>query len=112
MNKYIIQSVAALVFLTLLFAGNAWASVDDSLSYRTHDDTSIFDDVRLHAGVEFLNSFQDVLTSPGVRERGGIKVFDLNFGVDLFSVNWIAEGHLISYPEAPLTTSRISSNGF
>jgi opacity protein-like surface antigen len=76
-----------------------------------HED-SVFDDVRLHAGVAYLTSFQDVPTGNGTRERGGLNGFDLNFGIDLFSPNWIAEGHVMNFPEASIGSSRVSSNGF
>ncbi|MDZ4676166.1 MAG: hypothetical protein SGI74_01545 [Oligoflexia bacterium] len=78
----------------------------------TEDTESVFDEVRIHAGVAFVNSFQDFAIAPGVRERGGIKGFDLNFGVDLFSDHWLAEGHIINFPESGISDTRISSNGF
>src|SRR5947209_4504950 len=101
-----------IVCVTFALPAKTFAYADSTLTYSTYDDHSIFDDVRLHAGVAFMNSFQDVLTSSGVRERGGLKGFDLNFGADLFSEHWIAEGHLISYPEALLSSSRVAANGF
>jgi opacity protein-like surface antigen len=73
---------------------------------------SVFDEVRIHAGAAFVNSFQDYVIAPGIRERGGIKGFDLNFGVDLFSEHWQAEGHLVNFPETGVSDTRISSNGF
>ncbi|MCC6278566.1 MAG: hypothetical protein IT289_11690 [Oligoflexia bacterium] len=107
----------------ILGSSQAWAapSLDDDLyspqisskkKSSSDDDLSIFDDVRLHAGVAYLTSFQEIPLGPGVRERGGINGFDLNFGIDLFSQHWIAEGHVMNFPETSLGDSRVSSNGF
>lgn len=76
------------------------------------DDHSIFDEVRLHVGAAFLTSLQNFDSYPGNRESAGLRGFDLNFGADLFSANWMAEGHLINFPETSVGSSKLAANGF
>jgi len=117
--------ILGVVFMLLSLEYRANALADDSkdeylpipeLNYQNPakqtDDYSIFDEVRLHAGAAFINSFQDFMIAPGVRERGGVKGVQINFGVDLFSTNWMIEGDLVNIPETAIGDTRISSNGF
>ena len=117
--------LSALIFFSALGGANVLAEDQGKeeylpipeLSYPTQkkavdDDYSIFDDVRLHAGAAFINSFQDYLIAPGVRERGGVRGVQINFGVDLFSEHWIVEGDLVSIPQSPIDDTTISENGF
>lgn len=76
------------------------------------DESSILDDVRLHGGLTFISSFQEFALTESRRERGGVRGFALNFGIDLFSPRWIAQGVLVSYPESTVGEAKISSNGF
>jgi opacity protein-like surface antigen len=87
-------------------------SVRRSIASQSVDDTSAFDECRIHGGVSLINSFQDYSIAAGIRERGGIRGFDLNLGIDLFSPHWIAEGEIIALPESQINDTRLSSNGF
>lgn len=78
----------------------------------TDDNSSIFDDVRLHAGAAFIDSFQDFKIAPGIRQRGAVSGAQLNFGVDLFDTHWIVEGDLVNIPQTAVGDTRLSTNGF
>jgi len=85
------------------------------LNYHPPKDTnnpSIFDEVRLHAGAAFLNSYQNVPIGQGQRVQGGMRGIQFNFGIDLFNPKWILQGALFSLPQATLGNAQISSNGF
>lgn len=58
--------------------------------------TSSFDDVRLHAGIGYVNSFMNIATNKQNfnRHASGIQ---LSMGMDLFSPNWFAEGVFRNY---------------
>lgn len=58
--------------------------------------TSSFDDVRLHAGIGYVNSFMNIATNKKNfnRHASGIQ---LSMGMDLFSPNWYAEGVFRNY---------------
>ncbi len=96
----------------------ALASTEDDYTPTTRasinreDETSIFDETRIHGGVALLQSYQDFMIAPGMRERGGIRGFELSLGVDLFSQNWIAEGVVMSFPEASIADTTMSANAF
>ena len=89
-----------------------YVPIPELTTQKPVDDESVFDDVRLHGDISFLNSYQDIQIAQGIRERGGLKGFALGFGVDLFSQHWIAEGVLVNFPESQLGDARVSSNGF
>ena len=76
------------------------------------ENTSIFDEVRLHAGAAFLNSYQNVPIGQGQRATGGIRGMEFNFGVDLFNPKWILQGALFSLPQQNINGAQVSSNGF
>jgi hypothetical protein len=85
------------------------------LNYHPPKDTesnSIFDEVRLHAGAAFLNSYQNVPIGQGQRATGGARGMQFNFGVDLFNPKWILQGSLFSLPQQNINGAQISSNGF
>lgn len=79
---------------------------------KVEDDSSIFDDVRLHAGAAFIDSFQSYTIGKGIRQSGALGGIDLNFGVDLFSEHWIVEGDLVNLPQTVIGDTKVSSNGF
>jgi hypothetical protein len=119
MMKATLSIAAMVLLLTVSAAQGASRTGGDYEGYTgipeldyPADDYSIFDEVRLHVGASFLNSLQEIMTSPGSKESVGLRGFDLNFGVDLFSINWIAEGHLINFPETSLGDTRVATNGF
>ncbi len=72
---------------------------------------AMFDEVRIHTGITYVSSFQELINR-GSRERGGTRGISLHFGIDLFSENWIAEGVLVSFPEADWGAAKVASNGF
>jgi hypothetical protein len=82
------------------------------VSQPIDDGTSIFDEVRLHGGVALVHSYQDFLAGPGIRERGGTRGVEINFGADIFSENWIAEGSVYTFPESQISDVRLATNGF
>ena len=57
---------------------------------------SSFDDVRLHAGIGYTNSFTNISTKEDniTRHANGIQ---LSVGMDLFSSNWYSEGVFRNY---------------
>jgi hypothetical protein len=110
-----------LIIITLLSTQITRAATSGSLDYdgytstnraSVEEDTNIFDETRFHGGVGLLQSYQDVNVGNGKRERGGIRGFELNVGVDLFSPSWIAQGILTFLPENALGESSLSSNAF
>ncbi len=76
------------------------------------DNSSIFDEVRLHAGAAFLTSYQNVPLGQSQRVEGTMRGLQINFGVDLFSPKWILQGALFTLPQTSLGGAQISSNGF
>ena len=80
--------------------------------FHLEEEPSVLDECRIHGGLSLMNSFQDFAVSQGIRERGGIKGFQLNLGIDLFSIHWIAEGDLLYFPESQVGSTRLSSNSF
>ncbi|KYG60381.1 hypothetical protein [Bdellovibrio bacteriovorus] len=58
--------------------------------------TSSFDDVRLHAGIGYVNTFTNIATQNKNfnRHASGIQ---LSMGMDLFSPNWYSEGVFRNY---------------
>lgn len=62
----------------------------------TQSSSSSFDDVRLHAGIGYINSFTNISTHSQNfnRHANGIQ---LSLGMDLFSPNWYSEGVFKNY---------------
>lgn len=116
MKKTLLLLIAGLTWTISLHA-DEWSS-DQSTWFpelsrkKQTDPLSIFDDVRLHGGISFLSSLQEMQINSDNRIRGGVRGFGITFGVDLFSRNWIAEGVLVNFPESPIDNYRVSSNGF
>jgi hypothetical protein len=122
----------SILVLLLISSAQGFASVSDSstsseggseehyapipeLNYvapKAVNNSSMFDEVRLHAGAAFIDSFQNIGIGNGQRVSGGVQGAEVNFGADLFSQNWILEGALFSIPQTTLGTAQISSNGF
>lgn len=52
--------------------------------------SSSFDDIKIHAGIGYINSFADIKTSAGTlrRHQNGLQ---LAVGMELFSTNWYSE---------------------
>lgn len=119
--------LVTLLILSSLIAANSLAATTPGAEEEEHyapipelnyhppkdtDNTSIFDEVRLHAGAAFLNSYQNVPIGQGQRATGGVRGMQFNFGVDLFNPKWILQGSLFSLPQQPINGANISSNGF
>ncbi len=79
---------------------------------KVQNESSIFDDTRVHVNVGLLESFQSYDIAPGIREQGGIRGFQLGVGVDLFSPNWIAQGVIMNFPATGVDDTTLSSNAF
>ncbi|MNJ98536.1 hypothetical protein D3C87_163030 [compost metagenome] len=103
----------ALVSLSLLSApALVWAAQDSSYEEVSYDDllnelsakqkkitkesASSFDDVRLHAGIGYVNAFTNLATNNKNfnRHASGIQ---LSLGMDLFSPQWYSEGVFRNY---------------
>lgn len=65
-------------------------------SHLNKNQNNSFDDVRLHAGVGYANSFMNIATQKQNfnRHASGIQ---LSLGMDLFSPNWYSEGVFRNY---------------
>jgi hypothetical protein len=108
-----------LIYILILSASlPSLAATDYSDSFESQTRTTyeergnIFDETRFHGGVALIQSFQDLQIAPGQRERGGIRGFEINVGVDLFSQNWIAQGVLTFFPESNINNTTLTSNSF
>jgi hypothetical protein len=121
MRFYSLSLIFSLVFITLSFSGAKSLAAEEEyapipeLNYnppKEKDTSSMFDDVRLHAGAAFLNSYQNVPLNQTQRAEGGMRGVQFNFGVDLFNPKWILQGALFSLPQATLGNAQVSSNGF
>lgn len=73
--------------------------------------TSSFDDVRLHAGIGYVNSFSNISTNNKNfnRHANGIQ---LSLGMDLFSSNWYSEGVFRNYGITSFGTEELSLKEF
>lgn len=89
-------------------------SYDDllqKLSSKTKNTTaqsfSAFDDISIHAGVGYINSFADIKTNDGTlrRHQNGMQ---LAIGMDLFSPNWYSEAGFKNFGVTTGTTDEIS----
>lgn len=60
-------------------------------SNLTHKETSSFDEIRLHAGIGYTNSFTNIATQKQNFNRHATGI-QLSIGMDLFSPNWYSEG--------------------
>lgn len=104
---------AVLVSFSLALAPSlVWAAQDGSYEEVSYDDlvnelnakqkritnesVSAFDDVRLHAGIGYVNAFTSLSANSKNygRHASGIQ---LSLGMDLFSENWYAEGIFRNY---------------
>jgi len=107
-----------LLVLACILSLSVIAKADDedlapqnSVSLRDQD-TSVFDETRIHLGISLVDSMQDYLIAPGVREKGTLRGFELGLGVDLFSPEWIAEGIISTFPQDSISDTNLSLSGF
>lgn len=65
-------------------------------TYKQQQTASEFDNVRLHAGIGYINSFMNVVPagSEVTEHSSGIQ---LSLGIDLFSPHWYSEGVFKNY---------------
>ena len=64
-----------------------------------------FKNVKIHGGVGFVSSYISLQPPQGGRISGFLKGFEANFGIDLFTPNWVAEGAVRSFSEARIKSS-------
>lgn len=60
-------------------------------SNLTQKQSSSFDEIRLHAGIGYTNSFTNIVTQKQSFNRHATGI-QLSMGMDLFSPNWYSEG--------------------
>ncbi len=56
-----------------------------------------FDHILIHTGVGLATTYVFLSPESGPRVYGFMRGFEVNFGIDLFSRNWMAEGSLRSF---------------
>lgn len=64
-----------------------------------------FDLAKIHLGFAMLSSYSNFQTANGKGESGLLTGFELSFGIDLFSPNWMALGSIRSYSSEKLGES-------
>ena len=74
-------------------------------------DEDPFNNIKLHGGVGFVTSLISI--SPGDRIITGLhNGVEANFGIDLFSRQWMAEGSIRSFGDSHLEGNNISLKEF
>lgn len=64
-----------------------------------------FDLAKIHLGIAMLSSYSNFQLASGKNENGMLNGFELSFGIDLFSPNWMALGSIRSFSSAKLGDS-------
>src|SRR4051812_16017698 len=113
---FILAFVAIGIFLSdkslASTSDETYAPIPELSFHENTDETSVFDEMRLHAGASFVNSYTQFKIGNNVSEKGNLRGLQLNIGMDLFNEHWIVEGLVQSMPEMSVGDTKISSNGF
>lgn len=72
----------------------------------------LLNDVKIHSGVGFTQSFIRVDSSSNGELRGFHRGVQATLGIDLFSRNWFAEGAIRSFGETDVEESRVRLREF
>lgn len=117
MKKFFILVFAMLLVPTFVWAQSQDSSNDaDVMDYnqivnelsRTrapmpqHKNDDPFANVKIHGGVAFISSYINLTPQPGHNATGFLKGFEANFGIDLFSPYWEAQGAVRSFGQETL----------
>lgn len=112
MKKLILVITSLLLSSTPAFSAYDDDEISGSRVILSQEEASIFDETRIHLGVSLIQSMQDYLIAPGVRERGGLRGFQLALGLDFFSPQWIVEGIIMNFPQNSISDTDVALTGF
>ena len=120
--------VSALLLTTLSFSASA-VDNEEEIGFETiisqlnkssnkvrqkdlQEPSTLIDDVRIHSGVGFVQSFVRVNSPTKNTLQGFHQGIQASLGIDLFSRNWIAEGTIRSFGEESIEDSQVKLREF
>lgn len=97
--------------------GNSYEEIVRDLSRggrssSSYDENHPFDELKFHFGAAFAQTVFSFNTESGEARQISQGGAGLNLGMDLFSRNWMAEGHFYNYGQSTYGNSQISIREF